>query len=176
MAGRNRTCRGSWTCIQGEGSAGWDCSGRAPRRCVADFAYLSRMPTTDIYNIDSALSEEERAVRDSIRRFVDERVLPVIGKCFIEGRFPKEIVPQMAELGVFGANLPEEYGCAGLSNVSYGLIMQELERGDSGVRSFASVQGSLVMYPIYAFGSEEQRKEWLPRLAKGEEIGCFGLT
>ena len=106
------------------------------------------MPKSDIYNIDSALSEEERAIRDSIRRFVDERVLPVIGKCFIEGRFPKEIIPQMAELGVFGANLPEEYGCAGLNNVSYGLIMQELERGDSGVRSFASVQGSLVMYPI----------------------------
>ena len=134
------------------------------------------MPKTDLYNIDSALSEEERAVRDSIRRFVDEQVLPIIGKCFIEGRFPKEIVPQMAELGVFGANLPEEYGCAGLNNVSYGLIMQELERGDSGVRSFASVQGALVMYPIFAFGSEEQKKEYLPKMASGEIIGCFGLT
>lgn len=134
------------------------------------------MPKTDIYNIDSALSEEERAVRDSIHRFVDDRVLPVIGKCYVEGRFPREIVPQMAELGVFGANLPEEYGCAGLNNVSYGLIMQELERGDSGVRSFASVQGSLVMYPIYAFGSEEQKKHYLPKMASSEVIGCFGLT
>ena len=130
----------------------------------------------DLFNIDAALTEEERAVRDSVRRFVSERVLPVIGQCYVEGRFPKEIVPQMAELGYFGANLPEEYGCAGLSNVCYGLIMQELERGDSGVRSFASVQGALVMYPIYAFGSEEQRAKWLPKMAKGEVIGCFGLT
>jgi len=130
----------------------------------------------DFFNIDSQLSEEERAVRDSVRRFVDERVLPIIGKCYVEGRFPKELVPEMAELGVFGANLPEEYGCAGLNNVAYGLIMQELERGDSGVRSFASVQGALAMYPIYAFGSEEQRRAWLPRMARGEVIGCFGLT
>jgi glutaryl-CoA dehydrogenase len=130
----------------------------------------------DFYDIDSQLSEEERAVRDSVRRFVDERVLPVIGQAYVEGRFPREIVPEMAELGVFGANLPEEYGCAGLNNVSYGLIMQELERGDSGVRSFASVQGALVMYPIYAFGSEEQKREYLPRMARGEIIGCFGLT
>ncbi len=134
------------------------------------------MPKSDIFNIDSALSEEERAVRDSIRRFVDDMVLPVIGKAYVDGRFPKEILPQMAELGVFGANLPEEYGCAGLNNVSYGLIMQELERGDSGVRSFASVQGALVMYPIYAFGSEEQKKHYLPKMASGEIIGCFGLT
>ena len=134
------------------------------------------MPKSDIFNIDSALSEEERAVRDSIRRFVDDMVLPVIGKAYVDGRFPKEILPQMAELGVFGANLPEEYGCAGLNNVSYGLIMQELERGDSGVRSFASVQGALVMYPIYAFGSEEQKKHYLPKMASGEVIGCFGLT
>jgi glutaryl-CoA dehydrogenase len=134
------------------------------------------MTTNDIYNIDFALSEEERAIRDSIRQFVDENVIPVIGKCYVEGRFPREIIPQMAELGVFGANLPEEYGCAGLSNVAYGLINQELERGDSGVRSFASVQGSLVMYPIYAFGSEEQKKHWLPKMAAGEVIGCFGLT
>ena len=134
------------------------------------------MTTKDIFNIDFALSEEERAIRDSIRHFVDEQVIPVIGKCYVEGRFPKEIIPQMAELGVFGANLPEEYGCAGLSNVAYGLINQELERGDSGVRSFASVQGSLVMYPVYAFGSEEQKSHWLPRMASGEIIGCFGLT
>jgi glutaryl-CoA dehydrogenase len=130
----------------------------------------------DFYDIDSVLSEEERAVRDSVRRFVDERVLPVIGGAYVEGRFPKELVPEMGELGVFGANLPEEYGCAGLNNVQYGLIMQELERGDSGVRSFASVQGALAMYPIYAFGSEEQKKQWLPRMATGEIIGCFGLT
>ena len=130
----------------------------------------------DFFDIDSALSEEERAVRDSVRRFVDERVLPIIGDAYVEGRFPKELVPEMGELGVFGANLPEEYGCAGLNNVQYGLIMQELERGDSGVRSFASVQGALAMYPIYAFGSEEQKRGWLPRMAKGEVIGCFGLT
>src|SRR5213075_3229722 len=130
----------------------------------------------DFFNIDGQLSEEERAVRDSVRRFVDERVLPIIGKCYVEGRFPKELVPEMAELGVFGANLPEEYGCAGLNNVAYGLIMQELERGDSGVRSFASVQGALAMYPIYAFGSEEQKLNYLPRMAMGELIGCFGLT
>jgi len=132
--------------------------------------------TTDLFNIDSALSEEERAVRDSVRRFVDERVLPIIGDCYVEGRFPKELIPEMASLGVLGANLPEEYGCAGLNNVAYGLIMQELERGDSGIRSFASVQGALVMYPIYAFGSEEQKRAHLPLMAKGEEIGCFGLT
>src|SRR6516162_3509314 len=130
----------------------------------------------DFYNIDSLLSEEERAVRDSVRRFVDDRVLPIIGKCYVEGRFPREIIPELAELGVFGANLPEEYGCAGLNNVAYGLIMQELERGDSGVRSFASVQGALVMYPIYAYGSEDQRRTWLPPMAAGERIGCFGLT
>jgi glutaryl-CoA dehydrogenase len=133
------------------------------------------MPT-DFYNLDSVLSEEERAVRDTIRAFVDEKVLPIIGDCYIEGRFPKELVPEMAELGMFGANLPEEYGCAGLNNVAYGLIMHELERGDSGVRSFASVQGALVMYPIYAFGSEEQKKHYLPKMAHGEIIGCFGLT
>src|SRR2546430_13204498 len=131
---------------------------------------------TDFYNLDSVLSEEERAVRDTIRAFVDEKVLPIIGDCYIEGRFPSHLVPEMAELGMFGANLPDEYGCAGLNNVAYGLIMQELERGDSGVRSFASVQGALVMYPIFAFGSEEQKKEYLPKMARGEIIGCFGLT
>ncbi len=130
----------------------------------------------DFYDIDSVLTEEERAVRDSVRRFVDERVLPIIGDAYVEGRFPKELIPEMGELGVFGANLPEEYGCAGLNNVQYGLIMQELERGDSGVRSFASVQGALAMYPIYAFGSEEQKQKYLPGMAKGEIIGCFGLT
>ena len=130
----------------------------------------------DFYDIDRLLSEEERAVRDSVRRFVDERVLPIIGDCYVQGRFPREILPELAELGVFGANLPEEYGCAGLNNVAYGLIMQELERGDSGVRSFASVQGALVMYPIFAFGSEAQKRRYLPKMASGEIIGCFGLT
>ena len=130
----------------------------------------------DFFDIDAVLSEEERAVRDSVRRFVDERVLPIIGKCYVEGRFPKELIPDMAELGLLGANLPEEYGCSGLNNVAYGLIMQELERGDSGLRSFASVQGALVMYPIYAFGSDAQKKQWLPKMAAGTVIGCFGLT
>src|SRR5918911_2707886 len=130
----------------------------------------------DFFNIDAALTEEERAVRDSVRRFVDERVLPIIGDAYVQGRFPKELIPEMGELGVFGANLPEEYGCAGLNNVQYGLIMQELERGDSGVRSFASVQGALVMYPIFSFGSEEQKRYYLPKMAIGEIIGCFGLT
>jgi glutaryl-CoA dehydrogenase len=130
----------------------------------------------DFYDIDSVLSEEERAVRDSVRHFVDERVLPIIGDAYVQGRFPKELIPEMGKLGVFGANLPEEYGCAGLNNVQYGLIMQELERGDSGVRSFASVQGALAMYPIYAFGSEEQKQRYLPKMASGEIIGCFGLT
>ena len=130
----------------------------------------------DLFNIDAALTEEERAVRDSVRAFVNEKVLPIIGQCYVDGRFPKELIAEMGENGYFGANLPEEYGCAGLNNVMYGLIMQELERGDSGIRSFASVQGALVMYPIYAFGSEEQKKHWLPQMAKGTKIGCFGLN
>lgn len=130
----------------------------------------------DFYDIGSELSQEERMVRDAVREWVDARVLPIIEEAYVERRFPRELVPEMGELGVLGANLPEEYGCADLSNVAYGLIMQELERGDSGVRSFASVQGALVMYPIYAFGSEEQKSHWLPLLAAGEKIGCFGLT
>jgi glutaryl-CoA dehydrogenase len=136
----------------------------------------ARFDGVDFYDTDGLLGEEERAVRDTVRQWVDDRVTPIINECYLEGRFPKQLIPEMAELGFFGANLPEEYGCAGLNNVAYGLIMQELERGDSGVRSFASVQGALVMYPIFAFGSEEQRKHWLPRMAKGEAIGCFGLT
>src|SRR3989454_222249 len=130
----------------------------------------------DFYDVDGLLAEEERAVRDTVRAWVDDNLIPVIGEHYIAGKFPMQLVPGMAELGLFGANLPEEYGCAGLNNVAYGLIMQELERGDSGVRSFASVQGALVMYPIYAFGSEEQRKKWLPQMASGKVIGCFGLT
>jgi glutaryl-CoA dehydrogenase len=131
---------------------------------------------TDFFDIDALLSEEERMVRDTVRAWVEEELMPVIGDAYVEHRMPRELIPGMAELGVLGANLPEEYGCAGLNNIAYGLIMQELERGDSGIRSFASVQGALVMYPIWAFGSEEQRTGWLPRLASGEAIGCFGLT
>ena len=130
----------------------------------------------DFYNVDGLLSEEERAVRDTVRTWVDENLIPIIGAHYNDGRFPKQLIPAMAELGLFGANLPETYGCAGLNNVAYGLIMQELERGDSGVRSFASVQGALVMYPIYEFGSEEQKRRWLPEMASGKVIGCFGLT
>ena len=136
----------------------------------------SRFDGVDFYDVASLLSEDERAVQATVRQWVDEKLLPVINRHYVEGTFPKELIPEMAQLGFFGANLPEEYGCAGLNNVAYGLIMQELERGDSGIRSFASVQGGLVMYPIFAFGSEEQKTRWLPRLASGEVIGCFGLT
>ncbi|ACO33458.1 MULTISPECIES: acyl-CoA dehydrogenase family protein [Acidobacterium] len=129
----------------------------------------------DFLNFDSLLTEDERMVRDTTRRFVEENLIPIIEQCNREGRFPRELVKPMGELGFFGANL-EGYGCAGMSNIEYGLVMQELERGDSGLRSFVSVQSALVMYPIYAFGSEEQKNEWLPKLATGEKLGCFGLT
>jgi glutaryl-CoA dehydrogenase len=137
---------------------------------------MARFEGIDYYKLDSLLSEEERMVRDTVREWVDDVLLPIIGEAYIERRFPREIIPQLGELGVLGANLPEEYGCAGLNNVAYGLIMQELERGDSGIRSFASVQGALCMYPIHAFGSEEQKQHYLPKMAAGEIIGCFGLT
>jgi glutaryl-CoA dehydrogenase len=137
---------------------------------------MARFEGFDFYDIDSLLSEEERMIRDTVREWVEERVMPIIGDAYIQRRFPKELIPEMGEMGMLGANLPEEYGCAGLNNVAYGLIMQELERGDSGIRSFGSVMGSLVMYPIYAFGSEEHRRTWLPRLASGDAVGCFGLT
>jgi len=130
----------------------------------------------DLYDVRSLLSEEERMVQDAVARFTDERVLPIIGDCFDKARFPLELVPEMAELGLLGSSLPTEYGCAGMNAVSYGLVCQELERGDSGIRSFASVQSSLCMYPIYAYGSEEQRQRWLPQMAQGKVIGCFGLT
>jgi glutaryl-CoA dehydrogenase len=136
---------------------------------------MAKFPGVDYLLIDSQLNEQEKMVRQTARQFVDERVIPQIRDCFRDGRFPKELIGEMGRLGFFGANL-EGYGCAGMSNVEYGLIMQELERGDSGVRSFASVQGALVMYPIYAYGSEEQKQKWLPRLQSGEAIGCFGLT
>lgn len=130
----------------------------------------------DYFEIESLLSPDERMVRDTARRFVEDEVLPIIRDAFRHGYFPKQVVPRVAGLGFLGANLPEQYGCAGLNNVAYGLINQELERGDSGIRSFVSVQSSLVMYPIYAFGSEEQKAHWLPKLARAESIGCFGLT
>jgi glutaryl-CoA dehydrogenase len=132
-------------------------------------------PATDLYNIDYLLSEEERMVRDTVRKFVQDRVLPIIGEHFEAGTFPRELIPVLAELGLLGMHI-EGYGCAGLSAVSYGLACQELEAGDSGLRSFVSVQGSLAMFPISAFGSEEQKQQWLPRMARGEVIGCFGLT
>lgn len=137
---------------------------------------MARFEGVDFYSIDELLTEEQRMIRDTVRQWVDENLMPVINEAYVGRYLPKELIPGMAELGVYGANLPEEYGCAGLDNVSYGLIMQELERGDSGIRSFASVQGALCMYPIYAFGTEEQKREYLPRMATGEVIGCFGLT
>jgi len=130
----------------------------------------------DFFKLDSQLSDEEKLVRQSVRGFVNERIKPIIADCFEEGRFPFDLIPEMASLGLLGANLPEKYGCAGVNNVAYGLITQELEAGDSGIRSFVSVQGALCMYPIYAFGSEEQRMKWLPQMAAGKAIGCFGLT
>ena len=129
----------------------------------------------DYFCVDSLFSEEELMVRQTARRFAEERILPLIRDCYRDARFPTELVPQMAELGFLGANL-EGYGCAGMSNVQYGLVMQELERIDSGVRSFVSVQGALVMYPIYSLGSEPQKQRWLPALQSGKAIGCFGLT
>jgi glutaryl-CoA dehydrogenase len=137
---------------------------------------MAKFQGVDYFEIDALLDEEERMVRDTVREWVDDNLLPVIEHAYIDRKMPKELIPQMAELGMLGANLPEEYGCAGLNNVAYGLIMQELERGDSGIRSFASVQGALCMYPIYEFGSEEQKKKYLPPMARGEVIGCFGLT
>src|SRR2546422_10967354 len=132
-------------------------------------------PATDLYNIDHLLSEEERMVRDTVRKFVQDRVLPIIGEHFEAGTFPRELIPTIAELGLLGMHI-EGHGCAGLSAVCYGLACQELEAGDSGLRSFVSGQGSLAMFPISAFGSEEPKKRWLPRMARGEVIGWFGLT
>ncbi len=129
----------------------------------------------DYFNVRSLLSEDEVAIQDAVARFVDEKVLPIIPKAFEDHRFPKELVPEIAAMGLLGCNI-DGYDCAGLNHVSYGLVCQELERGDSGVRSFVSVQGSLCMYPILAYGTEEQRTKYLPRMAKGEAIGCFGLT
>lgn len=136
---------------------------------------MARFPGVDYFLIDSLFNEQELLVRQTARQFVDDRVMPVIRDCFRDGKFPSELIPEMGRMGFFGANL-EGYGCAGMSNVEYGLIMQELERGDSGIRSFVSVQGALVMYPILTYGTEEQKQRWLPKLQSGEAIGCFGLT
>jgi len=130
----------------------------------------------DVLGIGALLSDEERLVQSEVRKYVEGEVAPIIAGCFEEGRFPIDLIPSLAQLGVLGANLPEEYGCAGMNNVAYGLVMQELEAGDSGIRSFASVQGALCMYPIFQFGSEEQKRKWLPQMAAGKVIGCFGLT
>ena len=129
----------------------------------------------DFIEFDALLSDDERLVRDTARSFIEDNLIPIIEECNRAGRFPRELVKSMADLGFFGASL-QGYGCAGMSNVEYGLVMQELERGDSGVRSFVSVQSALVMYPIYTFGSDEQKQQWLPALQSGEKLGCFGLT
>jgi glutaryl-CoA dehydrogenase len=134
-----------------------------------------RLDPLDLFDIRSELTDEERMVQESVARFVDDKVLPVIRHAFENHQFPKELIPQIAELGLLGSSI-EGYDCAGLNSICYGLICQELERGDSGIRSFVSVQSSLVMYPIHAYGSEEQKERWLPAMAKGEAIGCFGLT
>jgi glutaryl-CoA dehydrogenase len=136
---------------------------------------MPAFPGVDFIDFDSLLSDEERLARQTARQFVDDRVIPIIEEHNREGRFPMQLVPQMAELGFFGANL-KGYGCAEMSNVEYGVVTQELERGDSGLRSFVSVQSALVMYPIHAFGSDAQKEKWLPRLQQGKAIGCFGLT
>lgn len=130
----------------------------------------------DYYRLDELLTPEQKLVRQTVRDFVEAEVIPIIEQHYREGTFPLHLVPKMAELGLFGITLPPEYGCAGADNITYGLVMQELERGDSAIRSFASVQSSLVMYPIYTYGTEEQKRKWLPKLARGEAIGCFGLT
>ncbi len=148
----------------------------APR--TSESAAAESLPTDnalDFLALDEQLDEEERITRDAVARFVDQRVLPIIADCFENGRFPRELIPTLAELGVFGSSL-SGYGCAGLSAISYGLICRELERGDSGLRSLVSVQSSLCMYPIFTYGSEEQKQHWLPAMARGEVLGCFGLT
>jgi glutaryl-CoA dehydrogenase len=137
---------------------------------------MPRFTGVDFYGVDGLLTDEERQIRDHVRDWVEERYLPLVEKAYEDACFPAEVIPEVAEMGLLGATLPEEYGCAGVNATAYGLAMQELERGDSGLRSFASVQGSLAMWPIYEYGSEEQRKRWLPPMAKGEVIGCFGLT
>ena len=130
----------------------------------------------DIFNVFNVLSEEEKIVWETARKFVDEELMPIMGEYFDKGDFPVHLIKRMGELGLFGVSLPEEYGCPGLSEIAYGLVMHEMERADSGIRTFSSVQTSLVMYPIYRFGSEEQKRKWLPKLAVGDTVGCFALT
>lgn len=137
---------------------------------------MQKFTGVDYFDVESLLNEDEKMVRNSVREFVDVEIIPIIEKHYRENSFPMHIIPKLGELGLFGITLPQKYGCAEMNNVAYGLVMQELERGDSGVRSFVSVQSSLVMYPIFTFGSEEQKDYWLPKLASGEKIGCFGLT
>jgi len=137
---------------------------------------MKKFEAVDYFNISDLLNEEEQLVQVSVRTFVDAEVIPIIEEYYQEAKFPFQLIPKLAELGVFGMTLPEKYGCAGMNNLAYGLVNQELERGDSGLRSFMSVQSSLVMYPIFTFGSEEQKMKWLPKLANAEAIGCFGLT
>lgn len=137
---------------------------------------MNKFPGVDYYNIESLLTPEEIMIRNTVREFVSDEIIPIIEKHNRESTFPMHLIPKMAELGLFGNTLPQKYGCAELNYVSYGLIAQELERGDSGIRSFVSVQSSLVMYPIFRFGNEEQKNKWLPQLANGSKIGCFGLT
>ncbi|HMN48324.1 MAG TPA: acyl-CoA dehydrogenase family protein [Ignavibacteriaceae bacterium] len=137
---------------------------------------MNKFIGVDYFNINSLLSEEEIMIRDAVREFVSDEIIPIIEQYNRESKFPSQLIPKMAELGLFGPTLSTKYGCAELNNVAYGLIMQELERGDSGIRSFASVQSALVMYPIFTFGSEDQKDKWLPKLASGEYVGCFGLT
>jgi len=151
-----------------EGFLGDDVATREPMAAI-------KFRGVDFLEFDSLLSDDERLVRDTSRKFIEDNLVPIIEECNRAGRFPRELVKPMAELGFFGASL-KGYGCAGMSNVEYGLVMQEMERGDSGVRSFVSVQSALVMYPIYAFGSDEQKQAWLPAMQKGEKLGCFGLT
>jgi glutaryl-CoA dehydrogenase len=136
---------------------------------------MARFSGVDYFQIDSLFSEQELMVRQTARQFVEDRIVPIVRDCFRDGRFPRELIPEMARLGFLGANL-EGYGCAGMSNTEYGLVMQELERGDSGIRSFVSVQGALVMYPILCYGSQEQKERWLPKMQAGQALGCFGLT
>jgi len=137
---------------------------------------MNKFSGVNYFNIDGLLNSDEIMVRDSIREFVSNEIIPIIEEYNRDSKFPMQLVPKMAELGLFGTTLPQKYGCAELNNVAYGLIMQELERGDSGIRSFVSVQSALVMYPIFTFGSEAHKDKWLPKLAAGEKIGCFGLT
>ncbi|MCX6173621.1 MAG: acyl-CoA dehydrogenase family protein [Ignavibacteriales bacterium] len=137
---------------------------------------MNKFKGVDYFNVDSLLSEDEVMVRNTVREYVDEQIIPIIEKHYREEKFPYHLIKELGKLGLFGITLPQKYGCAAMNNVAYGLVMQELERGDSGIRSFASVQTSLVMYPIYTFGNEDQKNYWLPKLATGEKIGCFGLT